>query len=287
MDDASAPGSGVLDHAFIAEHTRGFEELAADVRATSWQDIEARSGLPMQALRDVAAAYAKSNATIITYGMGLTQHHQGTQNVQQVANLLLMRGNFGKPGAGICPLRGHSNVQGDRTVGITEKPGADMLRRIEETFGFKPPDTHGHDAVAAMQAISEGRSKVLICLGGNLAVAMPDPQRCFPGMRGLELSVHIGTKLNRSHLLTGMNKDDLAERGIEPGDEILVETAIGQGPERQLAKVIAVAYSIARGSVATYYPEANCLVPLDYNDQASGTPSYKSIPVRIVRAHAE
>ncbi len=114
-----------------------------------------------------------------------------------------MRGQIGKPGAGICPLRGHSNVQGDRTVGITEKPGADMLARIESTFGFVPPTHHGHDAVAAMQAIAAGRSKVLICLGGNLAVALPDPAQSFPAMCQLDLGVHIATKLNRSHLLVG------------------------------------------------------------------------------------
>ena len=127
----------------------------------------------------------------------------GTENVQQIANLLLLRGNFGKPGAGICPLRGHSNVQGDRTVGITEKPSKAMLDGIERTFGFRPSAEHGHDAVAAMQAISDGRSKALISLGGNLAIALSDPQKCAAAVRGLELSVNIATKLNRSHLLVG------------------------------------------------------------------------------------
>src|SRR5580704_10418108 len=154
-------------------------------------------------LAEVAAASARSNATIVTYGMGITQHSRGTGNVQQIANLLLMRGNFGKPGAGICPLRGHSNVQGNRTVGITEKPNASMFEGIERTFGFKPPRHHGHDSVGAMEAIDDGRSKVLICLGGNFAVALPDPERCQAAMRKLALAVHLGTKLNRSHLLVG------------------------------------------------------------------------------------
>ncbi len=200
LDDASP---GVIDHQFIAEHTNGYPALEADLRATAWESIEAASGLSRAALESVAAAYAKSNATIIPYGMGITQHLRGTETVQQIANLLLLRGNFGKPGAGICPLRGHSNVQGDRTVGITEKPTAQMLERIEQTFGFTPPAAHGHDAVAAMQAIADGRSKVLVCLGGNLAVALPDPAQCFAAMRKLDLAVHIGTKLNRSHLLVG------------------------------------------------------------------------------------
>ncbi|MFN5714246.1 MAG: FdhF/YdeP family oxidoreductase, partial [Bradyrhizobium sp.] len=199
-DDAT---KDVLDHAFIAEHTNGFEAFAADLRATPWEAIETVSGFSRAQLGEVAVAYAKSNATIVTYGMGITQHMRGTDNVQQIANLLLLKGNYGKPGAGICPLRGHSNVQGNRTVGITEKPNIPMFEGIERTFGFKPPRHHGHDAVAAMEAIDDGRSKVLVCLGGNFAIALPDPERCTAAMRKLELAVHLGTKLNRSHLLVG------------------------------------------------------------------------------------
>ena len=130
MDDASAAPGTVLDHDFISEHTHGFAAFADDLRLLAWEDIETASGLSRAALENVAAAYAVSNATILTYGMGITQHTKGTENVQQIANLLLMKGNFGKPGAGICPLRGHSNVQGDRTVGITEKPPETMLDGI-------------------------------------------------------------------------------------------------------------------------------------------------------------
>jgi molybdopterin-dependent oxidoreductase alpha subunit len=452
LDDAKP---GVVDHEFIATHTNGYAALEADLRATAWEDIEAASGLPRAALESVAAAYAKSNATIIPYGMGITQHLKGTETVQQIANLLLLRGNFGKPGAGICPLRGHSNVQGDRTVGITEKPTAQMLNRITQTFGFTPPAAHGHDAVAAMQAIADGRSKVLICLGGNLAVALPDPEQCFAAMRKLDLAVHIGTKLNRSNLLVGkhafifpclgrteqdiqatgpqsitvedsmsmvhasqgklppasehlrsecaiiagiaaatlpaskvdwpglagdynrirdaiehvfpdfhdynqriqtpggfrlplpptelvwktpsgraefiifkgleedvaqaspdifrlttirshdqynttiygmddryrgvfgrrdvvfMNQTDLAAIGLAHGDTITVETAFETGKPARLEGFIAIAHDIAPGSVAAYYPEANGLVPLSHHDPKSGTPSYKSVPVRI------
>ena len=192
LDAAAGPGSTVLDHEFIAQHTNGFEVFAADLQATAWPDIEAASGLPRSALEMVAQTYAKSNATIVTYGMGITQHVTGTSNVHQIASLLLLRGNIGKPGAGICPLRGHSNVQGNRTVGITEKPPAFMLENIEKTYGFVPPKHHGHDAVAAMQAIYDGRSKALICLGGNFAIALPDPGRCQAAMRKLDLAVHLG-----------------------------------------------------------------------------------------------
>lgn len=199
-DDA---GGGTLEHTFIAEHTNGFEAFADDLRATEWDSIEAVSGFTRARLGEIADAYARSNATIVTYGMGITQHSHGTSNVQQIANLLLLRGNFGKLGAGIAPLRGHSNVQGNRTVGITEKPLVPMFEGIERTFGFRPPRHLGHDSVAAMEAMVDGRSKVLIALGGNFAVALPDPERCRAGMHNLELAVHMGTKLNRSHLLIG------------------------------------------------------------------------------------
>ena len=456
MDDAGDLGNEVIDHEFIARHTHGFEALATDLRSTEWSAIEDNSGLTRQELEAVAVAYAKSSATIVTYGMGITQHTKGTSNVQQIANLLLLRGNFGKPGAGICPLRGHSNVQGDRTVGITEKPSPELLAAIERTFGFKPAHDHGHDALAAMQAMIEGGSKAIICLGGNFAVALPEPARCYKAMRALDLTVHIGTKLNRSHLLAGkssflfpclgrteqdiqaagpqsvtvedsmsmvhasmgklrpastylrsepailagiahatlpnskvpwleliadydrirnaieavfpdfkdfngrirvpggfrlslpptervwktasgkaefirfvglaedaestapdvlklttirshdqynttiyglddryrgvfgrrdvlfVNEGDLARCHLEHGDVVIVETVCASGEPLRLAGLTAVAYDIAPGSVAAYYPEANALIPLAYHDTQSGTPSYKSVPVRLV-----
>ncbi|XEG75751.1 FdhF/YdeP family oxidoreductase [Pseudomonas sp. abacavir_1] len=448
---------GALDYAFIKQHTVGFDALVADLHATQWPDIEAASGLKKSDLEMVAAAYAKSNATIVTYGMGITQHNEGTANVRLICDLLMLRGNFGKPGAGICPLRGHSNVQGNRTVGITEKPSSAFLGKIEQVLGFKPPAEHGHDAVQAMQAMIDGTAKALICLGGNFAVALPDPGQCFPAMGKLELSVHIGTKLNRTHLLVGkhsflfpclgrteldvqetgpqsvtvedsmsmvhasagklkpasdvllsepaivagmanatlpdskvpwlelvadydrirdliektvpgfddfnarirvpggfrmplppterkwdtpsgkaeffvfpglhedkvvegedvlrlvtirshdqynttiyalddryrgvfgrrdvlfMNPDDLAARGLEHGDLVDIET-ITAGRKLRYEKITAIEYKIAAGSVAAYYPEANRLVPLDYIDVDSGTPSYKSVPVRVMRS---
>ena len=447
----------VLDHAFIAAHTIGFEALVDDINRTEWADIERVSGLARADLERVAAIYAKSKATIVAYGMGITQHAKGTANVQQIANLLLLRGNFGRPGAGICPLRGHSNVQGNRTVGITEKPNAALIEGIERAFGFKSPAHHGHDAVAAMQAMAEGRSKVLLCLGGNFSIALPDPELCAQGMRKLDLAVHMNTKLNRSNLLIGkesflfpvlgrteediqatgvqsvtiedsmsmvhasrgrlkpasdqlrsepaivaaiaqaslpgskvawmelvtdydlirnkieivypdfadynerirvpggfrlplgptervwktpsgkaefklfsglnedillsdgtilklatirshdqynttiyglddryrgvfgrrdvlfMNDSDLKAKGLEHGDLVEIETALPSGV-RRLLKLTAISYDISQGSVAAYYPEANCLIPIDYQDKESGTPSYKSIPVRISKA---
>jgi molybdopterin-dependent oxidoreductase alpha subunit len=462
MDEAAAGqrAGRVIDHEFIAAHTNGFETLASSLRAANWADIEYGGGLSRSSLETIAAAYAKSNATIVSYGMGVTQHLSGTSNVQQIANLLLLRGNFGKPGAGICPLRGHSNVQGDRTVGISEKPTAAMLENIEQTFGFKPPTAHGHDAVAAMEAMLDGRSKVFVSLGGNLPVALSETERCFQAMRNLDFAVHIATKLNRSHLLIGkdsiilpclgrteedvqatgpqsvtvedsmsmvhasrgklppasehllsepaivagiaratlpesripwlelvddydrirdlieavfpefkdynarirhpggfrlplhatervwktasgraefllpqapaaaalrdpdtlllttirshdqynttvygsndryrgvfgrrdvvfMNEQDLADHNLKHGDVIDIQTALPSFGHLRLNGFTAVAYDIARGSVAAYYPEANCLVPLSYQDEQSGTPAYKSLPVRITRRSSQ
>jgi molybdopterin-dependent oxidoreductase alpha subunit len=446
--------AGILDHAFIGAHTHGFAAFAAGLAAAAWPDIEAASGLSRAALESVAQAYAKSNATIVSYGMGITQHRSGTANVQQIANLLLLRGNFGKPGAGICPLRGHSNVQGNRTVGITEKPIHAMFAGIERTFGFTPPPHHGHDSVAAMAAMCAGQSKILISLGGNFSIALPDPAQCAQGMRGLDLAVHLTTKLNRSQLLIGresiilpvlgrteqdiqatgpqsvtvedsmsmvhasrgklppasehlrsepaiiagmalatlpaskvpwrdlianydlirdkieavfpdfknynerirvpggfrmplpptervwntpsgkaefiafpdvpedpvaeagniltlttirshdqynttiyglddryrgvfgrrdvlfMSKADLAAFELEHGDLVEIATALPSTQERRL-QLTAIAYDIAPGSVAAYYPEANGLVPLNHQDKQSGTPAYKSVPVHV------
>ncbi|AHF88216.1 CbbBc protein (plasmid) [Rhizobium leguminosarum bv. trifolii WSM1689] len=204
LDAASlaAGGDGVLDRPFIDEHTSGFDDLRVDLEATGWEELVAASGLTKQAVVSAAGVYANAERVIVCYGMGITQHARGTSNVQQIANLLMLRGNIGRQGAGIAPIRGHSNVQGDRTVGITEVPNKALLDGMERAFGFRPPSKKGHNAIEAVEAAIDGRAKALICLGGNLAVAMSDPEATFAGMRNLDLSVHIATKLNRSHLLT-------------------------------------------------------------------------------------
>jgi molybdopterin-dependent oxidoreductase alpha subunit len=461
--DIAQGGPGVLDRAFIAEHTRGFDALVTDLASVAWSEIERISGLTREALERVARLYGDAPAAIVVYGMGITQHRQGTGTVQQIANLLMLRGNFGKPGAGICPVRGHSNVQGDRTVGIDEKAPAALREGIERVFGFVPPAAHGHDAASAIEAIADGRSKVLMCLGGNLAVAMSDPARTFAAMRGLQLAVHVATKLNRSHLLAGeqcivlpclgrteldmqaegaqsvtvedsmsmvhastgrlpppsehvrsepaivagiakavlggrhgidwdgmvanydrirdaiegvlpafadynrrirepggfrlplgaaervwhtpsgraeflvmpglledpragdtgvltlatlrshdqynttiygfddryrgifgrrdvvfLNAEDLAAQGLAAGDrvDLVAVPAPGEAPDpgAVLRDLTAVAYDIPRGSAGAYYPEANVLIPLAHRDPQSGTPSYKSVPIRLRRS---
>jgi molybdopterin-dependent oxidoreductase alpha subunit len=203
-DEARATGGdGVLDRAFIAEHTLGLDDLRRDIDETSWEAIIAKSGLSREAISSAADVYIKAERVIACYGMGITQHAHGTENVQQLANFLLLRGNIGRQGAGICPLRGHSNVQGDRTVGITEVPTKVLIDGMERAFGFRPTAEKGHNAVETIEAMLNGSSKALICLGGNLPVAMPDSDVCLEAMRTLDLSVHIATKLNRSHLVPG------------------------------------------------------------------------------------
>jgi molybdopterin-dependent oxidoreductase alpha subunit len=193
----------VLDLDFIAQHTHGFEAFADDLRRTGWDEILRVSGIVREQLERVAAVYMGAAAVIAVYGMGITQHRVGTANVQQVANLLLLRGNFGKPGAGICPVRGHSNVQGDRTMGIDEKPKPALLDQIKKVFGFEPPRARGHDVVNAVQAMIDGRAKVFIGLGGNFVRAVPDWAVAEAAMRSLNLTVAVSTKLNRGHLVHG------------------------------------------------------------------------------------
>ncbi len=227
MFEREAQGERVLDHAFLAEHTVGLEALRDDVMAQDWDQIVQVSGISQAQIRRCAEIYIRSNATVICYGMGLTQHQYGSRLLQQVANLLLLRGNFGKPGAGIGPIRGHSNVQGDRTVGIDEKPKPAYLDRVQQIFGFDPPREHGHHVVESIEAMLDGSAKVFIGLGGNFIHAVPDTPRAYEAMRGLDLTVGIATKLNRGHLVHGRDALILpvvarSERIVTPAGEQFV-----------------------------------------------------------------
>jgi molybdopterin-dependent oxidoreductase alpha subunit len=197
----------VLDHDFIAQHTIDFAALKQHLLQLDWNDLEARSGVTRAQMAEAATIYARAKATILCYGMGLTQHRNASSTVQQLANLLLLKGNIGKPGAGICPLRGHSNVQGARTVGVWEKPSESFLDRLDQVFEFKAPRDPGHTVIEAIAAMETGQTRVFIGLGGNFAVAAPDPLRTFAALPKVGLTVHIATKLNRTHLLHG--KDSL------------------------------------------------------------------------------
>ncbi|MBD2748019.1 FdhF/YdeP family oxidoreductase [Microvirga sp. BT688] len=196
-------GKPVLDHAFIAEHTHGFEEFAQAARQAQWPELERRSGLSRSTLEAAATAYARANAVIGIYGMGLTQHKAGVENVQMLVNLLLLRGNIGKPGAGICPVRGHSNVQGQRTVGIAEKPELVPLDKLKEQYGFEPPRWKGMTTVEACEGIIKDEVKAFVALGGNFVRAAPETAALEEAWARLRLSVQISTKLNRNHLIPG------------------------------------------------------------------------------------
>ena len=201
-DKAQAEGAPrVLDTKFIAEETHGFEAFEAYIRAQPWDKLVLRAGLSQNALEAAAAVYARCDAVLGIYGMGITQHRAGVQAVQQIVNLLLLRGNIGKPGAGVCPVRGHSNVQGQRTVGISEKPHMVPLDRMRDQFGFEPPRDTGVNTVEACEAIIDGRMRGFIGLGGNFLRAVPERSLMEPAWQRLRLNVQVATKLNRNHLV--------------------------------------------------------------------------------------
>jgi molybdopterin-dependent oxidoreductase alpha subunit len=204
-DDAAlaAGGPRVLDDVFIREHTHGFEDFADFARQAEWTDIERVSGLSRADIKLAADEYIKANAVIIHYGMGLTQHRMGVQNVRMLCNFLLLRGNIGKPGAGPSPVRGHSNVQGQRTVGITEKPELAPLDKLAQQFSFEPPRKKGMNIVEAFEAMVEGEVSAVLNLGGNLVRSVPDRLQTEPAWSRLRLTVNVATKLNRSHLVHG------------------------------------------------------------------------------------
>ncbi|MDX2142182.1 MAG: FdhF/YdeP family oxidoreductase [Rhodospirillaceae bacterium] len=203
-EDAKARhAKSVLDDEFIAAHTRGLGNLIADLKAEPWDRIEAQAGVSRAQIEAAAAIYAKAERVICTWAMGLTQHKLGVETIQQITNLLLLRGNIGRPGTGPCPVRGHSNVQGDRTMGITELPRPEFLDSLERVFGFQAPRKSGVNTVEAIAAMRDGKAKVLLAMGGNFAAACPDSSVTWPALRGLNLTVHVSTKLNRSHLVHG------------------------------------------------------------------------------------
>ncbi|CAN5132342.1 FdhF/YdeP family oxidoreductase [soil metagenome] len=204
-DDAALESGDrrVIDNGFIAAHTHGFEALVVYLRNTGWPAIERESGLTRADLEEAAKVIGRSRAVIAVYGMGLTQHRKGVQNVQMVSNLMLMGGHIGRLGAGICPVRGHSNVQGQRTVGITEKPELAHLDKLAELYGFEPPREKGHNTVEACEGLLDGSVKAFIGLGGNFLRAVPDTKRLEAAWRRTRLTVSVATKLNRSHVVHG------------------------------------------------------------------------------------
>ncbi len=202
--DAQKTGApAVFDHDFLNEHSANVLEYLAVIDDTSWEQIVEQSGLTLVEIEQAARMYAKGKNVIMCWAMGITQHRHSVATIQEIANLMLLRGNIGRPGAGLCPVRGHSNVQGDRTMGINECPPVAFLDALERRFQFKVPRHNGHNVVEAIHAMAEGRAKVFIGLGGNFAQATPDSPRTFQALQNCDLTVQISTKLNRSHLIHG------------------------------------------------------------------------------------
>ncbi|UWF60748.1 FdhF/YdeP family oxidoreductase [Brucella sp. 2716] len=204
-DDAAlaAGRPSVLDRAFLAAHTAELEAYRAAVDATSWDEIEDQSGLLRQSLERAAEIYMQAGRVICTWAMGITQHRHSVITIREITNFMLLRGNIGKPGAGLCPVRGHSNVQGDRTVGINEHPPVAFLDVLEKEFGFKPPREPGHNVLGAIGAMLDGTAQAFVALGGNFARATPDSPIISRALSSQRLTVHIATKLNHSHLVPG------------------------------------------------------------------------------------
>ena len=198
------PGQ-VIDHEFIAEYTTGYAGFVANIQATTWEEIEEASGLSRAQLLEAANLLARKQKIVTCWAMGITQQREGVATIQEIVNLHLLKGAIGKPGAGTCPVRGHSNVQGDRTMGIWEKMPDAFLDALGQEFAFTPPRAHGLDTVDGLKAMYHGRTKVFFSLGGNLLAAGPDTEVIATGMRQQNLTVFVGTKLNRGHLITGLS----------------------------------------------------------------------------------
>jgi molybdopterin-dependent oxidoreductase alpha subunit len=202
VQEERKPGE-VLDRDFITQYTNGFEEFAAALRKAHWGDIIEQGGVPKTRIEEAARIFIQSERTIFCWAMGLTQHRNAVANIQEIVNLMLLRGQIGKPGAGLCPVRGHSNVQGDRTMGIWESPSAAFLDKLGAEFDFEPPRKHGYDTVNAILALHSRAANIFFALGGNFLSATPDTEFTAAALRRCRLTAHVSTKLNRAHLITG------------------------------------------------------------------------------------
>ncbi|MEU0477367.1 FdhF/YdeP family oxidoreductase [Streptomyces olivaceus] len=225
---------GAVDEAFVEEHTHGYEEFAEAARAADWDETLTATGLARAEIEEALRMVLASKRTIVCWAMGLTQHKHSVPTIREVVNFLLLRGNIGRPGAGVCPVRGHSNVQGDRTMGIFERPAPAFLDALEKEFGFAPPREHGYDVVRAIRALRDGEAKVFFAMGGNFVSASPDTEVTEAAMRRARLTVHVSTKLNRSHAVTGARALILptlgrTERDLQGGGEqfVTVEDSMG------------------------------------------------------------
>lgn len=202
LEEERQPGT-VFDHDFIKQHTEGYEAFVTHLQQQSLPGLSEACGISIRQIGQAASLLKDKKKIIICWAMGLTQHRNAVDSIKEIVNLLLLKGSIGKPGAGTCPVRGHSNVQGDRTVGIWERPTTKLLDSIQKNFGFDPPRAHGYDVVASIKAMHEGKARVFFAMGGNFLSATPDTLYTAEALRRCSLTVHVSTKLNRSHLIHG------------------------------------------------------------------------------------
>jgi formate dehydrogenase major subunit len=227
--EEASPGT-VLDHPFLDTYTAGLPAYLETLRTLDWADVERASGLARTELEPIAELASAARSTIVCWAMGLTQHKNSVATIREIVNFLLLRGNIGRPGAGVCPVRGHSNVQGDRTMGIYERPTAEFLDALEREFGFAPPREPGLDTVDAIRAMAAGDVDVFMAVGGNFVRATPDSARTESALRRCELTVQVSTKLNRSHVVCGAEALILPTLGRteRDGDQVVtVEDSMG------------------------------------------------------------
>jgi molybdopterin-dependent oxidoreductase alpha subunit len=259
-----------LDRSFIDAHTAGFEAFVNTVKAADWATIETQSGLTRSQIAEAAEVYANAKSVIACWAMGLTQHKHAVATIQMVVNLLLLRGNVGRAGAGACPVRGHSNVQGDRTMGIIERPSAAFNESLKRVFGFDPPQHHGYDVVDSITAMADGKAKVFIGMGGNFAAATPDTEFTEKALERCNLTVHVSTKLNRSHLVTGkealilpcLGRSEIDVQATGPqcvtveDSMSMVHASRGKNPPAsdQLKSEVAIVCGIAEATLAPLSP---------------------------------
>lgn len=273
---------GAVDHDFVERHTVGFEEYAAALRELDWDKVLRSTGLTRREIEETADLLASSSRTVYCWAMGITQHHNAVATVKEIANLAFLQGNIGKPGAGLCPVRGHSNVQGDRTMGIWERPPGHFLDSLQREFGFDPPREHGYDSVAAIKALHDGDAEVFIGLGGNFVSAAPDTSVTEDALRSAALTVQVSTKLNRSHVVHGREALILpamgrSERDLTGGrlQKVSVEDSMSavhtsQGPlkpaSEHLRSEVDIVCSLAKATLGDRYDIPWAAYRADYSE---------------------
>lgn len=275
MEDANP--EKVLDWKFIKEHTHGFETFLADLRKEDIRHAVSESGVEESIITEVANMMASNEKIIICWAMGLTQQKNGVGNIQEVVNLLLMRGAIGKPGAGTCPVRGHSNVQGDRTMGIWESPKDVFLDKLEEVHGIKAPREHGLHVVSAIEAMKAGTGKVFFAMGGNFLSATPDTHYTAEALQNTNLTAHVSTKLNRSHLVTGKQALILpclgrTDKDVQAGGEQFVSCENSMGVVQSSQGILTPPSKLLKSEVAIVAEMAQATLPnagINWNEFAA------------------